>query len=256
MSKLLPPDFDQFVASAVQQFWTTRGALPVSTSQEGSRSNVIAGKNLDGFALLFRKVALYCGIEQDHIYVTGKKFLTLPGYFRPTKMWDALVVYKGRLIAALELKSQVGSFGNNYNNRSEESIGLATDFWTAFRERAFQKADGSSSDSLGTSESSKPPFLGYMMLLEDCPNSSNTVRIDESHYRVFPEFTGASYAKRYEILMERLVSEKLYSSGSLVLSNALDGARDGSFSFPKQSLSPRSLYADFAAHLLAIKEVY
>ena len=43
--------------------------------------------------------------------------LTLPGYFRPTKLWDLLVTYKGQLIAAIELKSHVGpSFGNNFNN--------------------------------------------------------------------------------------------------------------------------------------------
>jgi hypothetical protein len=34
--------------------------------------------------------------------------LTLPGYFRLTKLWDLLVIYKGELIAAIELKSQVG----------------------------------------------------------------------------------------------------------------------------------------------------
>lgn len=42
------------------------------------------------------------------------------------------------MIAAVELKSQVGpSFGNNCNNRTEEAIGTAHDFWTAYREGAF-----------------------------------------------------------------------------------------------------------------------
>jgi hypothetical protein len=56
---------------------------------------------------------------------------TRPGFFRPTKHWDMLVVYRGELVAALEFKSQVGpSFGNNFNNRSEEAIGTAHDLWT------------------------------------------------------------------------------------------------------------------------------
>ncbi len=38
------------------------------------------------------------------------------------KKWDLLVV-EGCLIAAIEFKSQVGSFGNNYNNRTEEALG-------------------------------------------------------------------------------------------------------------------------------------
>lgn len=43
-----------------------------------------------------------------------KGVLTLPGYFRPTKLWDLLITNEGRLVAALELKSHVGpSFGNN-----------------------------------------------------------------------------------------------------------------------------------------------
>jgi hypothetical protein len=48
--------------------------------------------------------------------------VTLPGYFRPTKLWDVLVIHDKRLLAAIELKSQVGpSFGNNFNNRTEEA---------------------------------------------------------------------------------------------------------------------------------------
>jgi type II restriction enzyme len=70
----------------------------------------------------------------------NRAFLTLPGFFRPTKLWDLLVIHQGKLIAAIELKSQVGpSFGKNFNNRTEEAIGSAYDFQTAFREGAFEK---------------------------------------------------------------------------------------------------------------------
>ena len=37
--------------------------------------------------------------------------LELPGYFRPEKKWDLVVVADGQLIAAMELKSQAGTFG-------------------------------------------------------------------------------------------------------------------------------------------------
>ena len=40
------------------------------------------------------------------IHATG--MLQLPGFFRPTKEWDMLIVRDGILLAALELKSQVG----------------------------------------------------------------------------------------------------------------------------------------------------
>ncbi len=39
------------------------------------------------------------------------------------------MVSEGKLLAGIEFKSQVGSFGNNYNNRTEEAIGSAADIW-------------------------------------------------------------------------------------------------------------------------------
>ena len=65
------------------------------------------------------------------------------------------MVSDGQLVTAMEFKSQVGpSFGNNFNNRSEEAIGSATDIWVAYREGRFGKTP--------------TPFLGYFFLLEDC----------------------------------------------------------------------------------------
>jgi len=253
MSKLLPPNFDSRVRDAVKHFWIGR-LSGNDNAQEGGRGSVIGGKNLDGFSELIREVALFCGIPSESILVTGKSRLTLPGYFRPTKMWDSLVVYKGRLVAAFELKSQVGpSFGNNFNNRSEESIGSATDFWTAHREKAFAVDDTA---SLFAVEDSKPPFLGYLMLLEECPKSTGIVRVDETHFKVAPEFVNSSYSKRYELLIERLVAEKLYTSACLILSNKENGGSTGAFSSPKLTLSPTNLFADFAAALLSAKETY
>ena len=250
MSKLLPRDFDSRVRDAIIRFWTGRLSTD-GTSQEGGRGSVIGGKNLDGFSELIREVALFCEIPNDNILVTGKSRLTIPGFFRPTKMWDSLVVYRGRLVAAFELKSQVGpSFGNNFNNRSEESIGSAADFWTAHRERAFTLDDGSMRFETGDA---KPPFLGYLMLLEACPSSTRGVRVEETHFKVFPEFVNSSYARRYELLIERLVAEKLYSSACLILSNR---GSEGEFSSPKVTLSPTNLFADFAASLLSAKETY
>lgn len=43
----------------------------------------------------------------------------------------------GNLLAVIEFKSQLGSYGNNFNNRAEEAIGSSVDFWMAFRENQF-----------------------------------------------------------------------------------------------------------------------
>jgi len=120
-------------------------------------------------------------------------------------------VADGIFLAGIEFKSQVGSFGNNYNNRTEEAIGSATDIWAAYREGAFKP--------------SARPWLGYMMLLENAPDSTRPVKAQEPHFKVFPEFKSASYARRYEILLTKLVRERLYDSACFLLSNAKLGPK-------------------------------
>ena len=131
--------------------------------------------------------------------------VTLPGYFRPTKLWDLVVIHQGHLVAAIELKSQVGpSFGNNFNNRTEEAIGTAHDFWTAYREKAFGEQPR--------------PFVGWLMVVEDAPGSRSAVKDKSTHFQVSPQFQGASYLKRYDILCQRLVLEQLYTSACVIAS--------------------------------------
>jgi hypothetical protein len=165
-----------------------------------------------------------------------ERSLELPGFFRPTKTWDLLVVSKGALIGAIEFKSQRGpSFGNNFNNRSEEAIGTAKDLWIAYREGAFGK-------------NAVRPWLGWIMLLEDCPKSQSPVKVDEPHFKVFEEFKGASYAKRYEILLRRLVQERLFDSSALLLATETQGKK-GNFTEPATDLSMKALLTILAGHV-------
>jgi len=144
------------------------------------------------------------GLEHADIHL-ARRVLTLPGYFRPTKLWDMLVINQGRLIAALEFKSHVGpSFGNNFNNRAEEAIGTAHDRWTAYREGAFGEYTR--------------PFVGWMMMLEDAKGSSSPVRDTSPHFKLLPEFARASYAERYNIMCRKLMQEQLFSTPSVIVS--------------------------------------
>jgi type II restriction enzyme len=148
-----------------------------------------------------------------------------------------LIIYKGELIAAIELKSQVGpSFGNNFNNRTEEAIGTAHDLWTAYREDAFGKQ--------------ARPFIGWLMLVEDEPKSRSPVRDASPHFPVFKEFQGASYLKRYDVLCQRLVLEQLYTATALITSPR--SARDsGEFGQMSDLTSLKTFVATFAGHLAA-----
>ena len=237
--QLLPPDFDARIGDAVQAFWASRTTATVEHSQGGGRDSVVGGKNMLGFAQLVREVVQHCGLPADCVYA-GMRDVVLPGFFRATKNWDVLVIHQRRLLAVFEFKSQVGSFGNNLNNRSEEVIGSAADLWVAHHHHAFgdgphrprrpriAEGDRGSGDSaadvvLGYAQADtdpavlnpvlqndpRPPFLGWLMLLEDCPASCAPVRVQEPHFRVFDEFRNASYAQRYQILCERLVERQL-----------------------------------------------
>lgn len=134
-------DFERKTQSAVQAFWQTRAdartrQIVSEKTDRGERSGVTSGKNMDEFISLLIDLVRANGLSQAQIH-QKRALLTLPGYFRPTKLWDFLVIHHGELVAAVEFKSQVGpSFGNNFNNRAEEAIGTAHDFWTAYRKGA------------------------------------------------------------------------------------------------------------------------
>lgn len=264
MVNLLPDDFDERLAGAVKAFWTARGAACAEKSQGGTRDAVINGKNMDGFVGLVRAVALHCGLPATSIF-TDKGRVVLPGYYRATKNWDLLVVHRKRLVAVFEFKSQVGSFGNNFNNRSEEVIGSAADLWVAHEHGAFNaerileepQAVLLAAEERPPSRASdpRPPFLAWLMLLEECAGSTSPVRADEPHYRVFPEFRGASYAQRYHLLCERLMERQLYSAAALVLSSREQGSATGEHRGLSEATSIRNLFVEFAARAVAAAEV-
>jgi len=226
------------IKEAVSKYWNTleeqSKKQKSGSADRGGRAAVTGGKQMDGFCELVNQVLIDSGLPNAEVF-TNKK-LELPGFFRPTKNWDMLVVSRGRLLAAMEFKSQRGpSFGNNFNNRTEEAIGTSKDLWIAYREGAFGK------DSIR-------PWLGWVMLLEDCQGSTTPVALKEPHFKAFPEFNGASYAKRYEILLQKLVKERLYDSAAFLMASESSGPK-GEYSEPASDLSMRVFLAGLAGHI-------
>lgn len=211
---------------------------------------------MNGFIDLVARVAVHCGLPEECVH-TRKSRVVLPGFFRATKNWDVLVIHERRLLGVFEFKSQVGSIGNNFNNRSEEVIGSAADLWVAHHHGAY--SDGPHRGRRRVQEGSpallnptiqadpRPPFLAWLMLLEDCPAARAPVRCDEPHYPAFEEFKGASYAQRYQVLCERLVERQLYSAAAFELTP--ENSRQHQALTPATSI--RNLFAEFAGKLLA-----
>ena len=81
------------------------------------------------------------------------------------------------------------------------------------------------------------------------------MKVAEPHFSVFPEFKGASYAKRYEILLTKLLRERLYDGASLLLTTKAGGLK-GRFSSPSDELSFRNFAAGLSARPIAFAEAH
>ncbi|HEX3745849.1 MAG TPA: PaeR7I family type II restriction endonuclease [Bryobacteraceae bacterium] len=191
----------------MQSYWDARSQnkqkqIEGGRIDSGTRGEVTGGAQMGSMEVLVADILCDAGLKT--VDVKTRTALELPGYYRAEKKWDLIVISEGQLVTAMEFKSQVGpSFGNNFNNRSEEAIGSATDIWVAYREGRFGKAP--------------PPFLGYFFLLEDCLRVRNAVRNKEPYFKVDPDFEQASYSKRYELLCRRLLRERVYSAACLLM---------------------------------------
>jgi hypothetical protein len=231
-------DIDEGIRDAIRHYWNTRQQQSTRQGDKdnrdrGARSAVTGGKQMDGFVRLVYNLLIDANLPEKSIAIN--KRIELPGWFRAEKQWDLIIVHDGELLAALEFKSQIGpSFGNNFNNRTEEAIGSATDIWAAYREGAFKP--------------SSRPFLGYLMLLEDCERSRTPVKVIEPHFQVFREFHGASYRDRYKILIEKLLRERLYDGACFLLSASSSGVA-GDYIEPHPELTFSKFIAPLLAHV-------
>ena len=229
-------DIELRLQRAVEQFWAERAnqrqkQIDSGKPDVGTRGSVTGGTHMSAFEVLLTDILVNAGLKE--LDVKSRSGIELPGYYRPQKKWDLIVVSGGRLVAAIEFKSMVGSFGNNINNRVEEAVGNAADIWVAFREGRFAK--------------SLPPFLGYFFLLQDHPKVHRPQRaFKEPYFAVDPIFQGVTYAKRYEIMCRRFVFERLYTSTCLVLST-----EEAKISQPAEDLNFQRFTAALRGHAVA-----
>lgn len=161
-------------------------------AQAGSRSQVTGGLHLRGVNQLV----------VDEIRATGATGLelrfdrnaVLPGWYRPSKAWDLLVLQHGRPILAVEYKSMAGSVGNNLNNRADEVFGIAEDARQA-------EINGILPSNLRRA---------YIYVLEVTPAVTRPVSIAQQVGRPDMIFHGASYFDRVTIMCKRMRDSGLY----------------------------------------------
>lgn len=172
----------------------------------GTAGSVRGGKHFDEIAGLLAKFFLEAGYPVESIRVNKSQGLELPGYYRPQKQWDLVVVHRGVLVAAFEMKALGGpSYGNNYNNRVEEALGSAVDLRRAALAELYPK---------------EKPWLGYFFIMQDGYGSRRPVSIARGALPADKIWHGTSYQDRFGIFCERLVAEQLYDAACYVTSSA------------------------------------
>lgn len=178
---------------------------------QGARSQVTSGKHLNPVAQAICEDLIEAGYNRHEVYYEGG-CLRLPGWFRPSKDWDLLAFDNRDLLAVLELKSINSSFGNNANNRTEESLGSAVDAAHAI------------TNSLIPFKT-KPPMLGYVLVVRLCEESTKPGGTTlSSVYPIDSVFNYASYFKRLTVMCRRLLAERIYQAVWIVGVNPKTGA--------------------------------
>lgn len=226
--------------AAVLGYWdgldlqAAKQGVESGTKDAGNRAAVTGGKQMDAMQQAVAELWRSDPEIQLEVRTTGHN--NLPAYFRPAKNWDLLVLFRGSLVAAMEFKSQRGpSFGNNYNNRTEEALGLAADSQMAVERGLFGQLK---------------PWFGFVMLVERAKGSLRPVRVPKN--MPFPAdaiFEGASYIERYRIYFERMVTEDNYDAAALLTAEA------GSAEYvePAAALSLANMEAAIRARIAYIK---
>lgn len=232
-------DLDARFGEALEALWTGRetalqNQVNAGRVDSGTRGAVTAGGHMNALEALIVELIAECGVPD--IVVKTSTGVELPGYFRPEKKWDLVILSQGRLVAAIELKSQATSFGNNFNNRVEEALGNATDVWTAFREGI-----------LGTMQ----PFLGFIFIIADVEAVLKPVQVKEPNFPVDSKFLKTSYADRYGIFCQRLVLERLYQATCLTLSDP-DDPRN--YRHPESQLSFKRFASQLQGHAMGFSD--
>jgi type II restriction enzyme len=224
--------------TAIRAFWTgrdlqTQKQIESGRTDAGTRGAVTGGLHLTALQDLI--ASEFAPLKEIGAEIRQAGSIPLPGYYRRTKNWDIVVTYNDILVAAIECKSQVGSFSNNFNNRTEEAIGNAVDLWRAYEEGMVGRTK---------------PWLGFVFVIEHASGSTTPVR-DQGKplYSPDPVFDNSSYTRRYGILFERLVRERLYDAACLISTAKGEGIYDE----PVPEVSTRNLTAAIAGRIAYIQ---
>ena len=227
------------VQSLLINFWSHKSAAVRRLAEKGKSDTGAQSRNarhMVNLGTFVRQMFVDAGLDEADVRVNG----VIPGYFRRSKNWDVVATYKGNLVAVVELKSQVGSEGRNGNNRIEESLGNAKDAATA--------------QELNQAFGMLPLWTAFCVVFGSSPENAGQVGRRKSLFSLDPVFEGMSYARQWEIAMERFIQTGTYSAGWMVTSWVSD---DGQVEYvePVPTATAETLETQIHARVAFAKQV-
>ncbi|MCB1088804.1 MAG: hypothetical protein KDM63_17340 [Verrucomicrobiae bacterium] len=258
------PETDLF-HQAIRHWWASKKGASPRKAQGGTRDANLHGKTMDGFAGAIQDFLIGLNVKPEHIFAgkhNSPEPAILPSFYRPWKNWDLIVVANSRfhsakgdhgdpvLYAAIEFKSQDKSIGNNQNNRLEESLGNATDFWATYQHDGFLRQ-------------LPRPWLGYLFVGKYDPTSENKpVKIKQPHFEAMPPFRvpdssnletfdGPSYAERYQIFLRQSVGMRLYDAGAFLVTDESIAKKTPNHRIPLEEFGSANFLRSLKAQILA-----
>lgn len=200
----MTPDVEPLLVN----WWSAKNEAIARLAADGKSDTGAQARNakhMQSIAMFVRQMFVDAGLPEADVTVDS----IIPGYYRRSKNWDVVAMHKGHLVGVVELKSQASSPGNNANNRIEEAIGSAVDA------KAVQELTGAFGN-LGV-------WAAWCMTFNRDAESGNPIQltsIQKNRLRLplnDPAFDNMTYAKQYATAVERLIAQKVYDAGWMLM---------------------------------------
>lgn len=192
------------VLDLLVDFWTEKGAAVERdriAGREGHGAQARDARHMRRLAHFVAQMFVDAGLDESEVAING----VIPGYYRRSKSWDVVATHKGRLVGLVELKSQVGSEGNNGNNRIEEALGNSFDaVMTQEKAQAFGEL---------------PMWSAFCMVFGSDYSTARQIGMrSRPLFDIDPAFHGMTYGGQLATAIERFIQTGVYDAGWMVAS--------------------------------------
>ena len=207
-------DLPARVGRAVAHYWETRATQRDKQKQtgkadQGLRSAVTGGAQMDGFIDLFTELIVAAGIPASCVS-SGRKTLNFRASSVPPR--------NGTCSSSARTRFSLPSKPSHRSGRPSATTSTIEPKRRWEAPSTFGPPTGNTPISQALNR-----FSATSSCWRTATHPTDPVKVQEPHFKVFPEFVGASYRRRYELFCRKLVLERHYTASAFITSTAEDG---------------------------------